>query len=124
MNTSLSAAQWRHDMAEPAVAPQDTKIGGKWLEESIRALILGLDVTVGKVTIRARDFISEYSQAAVEITARDTEFHLDWAFARGNAVFAGTEYQKLAREVAERMLMPHINEAILRLEWLEVDCEG
>ncbi|WP_156458558.1 hypothetical protein [Ectopseudomonas composti] len=121
MSAALDLLQWRHDMAEPELPPQETKIGKQWLEESIHTLILGLNVEVGPVTILARDFISEFAQRSIELQAQDTEFHLEWAFARGNAVFAGTEYQKLAREVAERMLMPHINEAILRRKWLEED---
>ncbi|XAI95212.1 hypothetical protein [Leptolyngbya phage Lbo-JY16] len=121
MSAALDLLQRRHDMAEPELPPQETKIGKQWLEESTRSLILGLNVEVGPVTILARDFISEFAQRSIELQAQDTEFHLEWAFARGNPVFAGTEYQRLAREVANSMLMPHINEAILRRKWLEDD---
>lgn len=122
--SALQQCQWRHDNAEPETAPTswiDTDAGQEWLEDSIKTLVLGSDVTVSfspKVVVKALDFIIEFGQQAADIYANDATYQLDWTLARGHGAF-GTRYSDLARKVAEQMLMPHTDAARAAAKWRE-----
>ena len=121
MNTALRICQERHDYAETPVPWIETRHGQDWLKFGVSCLILGLDVTISftpKVAVKAADFISEFSQRAAEFYGNDTTFALDWALARGNAVGCKA-YQDLAQEVAEQMLMKHVDAAQQSHRFLE-----
>lgn len=119
---ALQQCQWRHDNAEPESAPAawiETSAGKEWLEDSIKTLVLGSDVTVSfspKVVVKALDFIIEFGQQAADIYANDESYHLDWTLARGHGAF-GTRYSDLARQVAGKMLRPHADAAEAAAKW-------
>lgn len=106
-------AQWRRDTMELPVEPDrwiETKQGREWLDLSAGLLINGIDVVIScnpKVEVKTKDFITAFGEAAVEIYAYDPKNGPEWALARGIPFAGGEQYQKLAREVAEGLLLEH-----------------
>lgn len=118
MNNALRICQRRHDDAEPPIPWIETPAGVEWLRSSAASLIFGLDAVVSynpRIVVEAAEFISEYTQRAQHLLSAD--FKLEWALARGNAFFGGAAFSKLAREVAEEMLLPHRDAAEEAQRW-------
>lgn len=112
MNAALRAAQLRHDNAEPLAPWIETPEGLDYLKSGVRTLLLGGDTS----TVKAADFIVEFSIARNEADQADEGFALDWALARGG--MTPFSYYELAKEVAERMLYDKRDEAEGKLLWL------
>lgn len=115
---ALQQCQWRHDNAEPPVPWIETLAGQEWLRSNTASLILGLDVHVSfkpRLVVESAEFISQFSERAQHLMSAD--FKLEWALARGNPFAGGAEYQRLAREVAEEMLLPHCDAAEEARNW-------
>jgi len=113
---ALQQCQWRHDSAEPDTAPTpwiETPAGLEYLSRGARSLLTGGDTC----TVKAADFIIEFSIARQEADQQDGKFALDWALARGG--ITPSRYYDLAREVAKRMLYEKRDQAEAKLLWLE-----
>ena len=112
---ALQKCQARHDMAEPVSRLPwiDTPAGRKYLIEGARTLLNGGDTH----TVKAADFIIEFSIARQEVDQQDKQFTLDWALARG--YMTPSRYHDLAKEVAKRMLYEKRDEAEAKLLWRE-----
>ena len=121
---AFSAAQHAWDNAEPPAEQDrwiDSQQGQDWLSDGISALILGRDVVITtrpRLAVTAADFITAFGEAAVEIYSHDPNSSMEWALAQG-MFFGGPQYQELAREVAENMLLKHQDKAEKAHAWLE-----
>ncbi len=120
---NLQSAQRAWDDMEPPIDPIpwiETVQGQGWLNRSITSLIQGSDVVISfseKVTVTAAEFICAFGEQAVDIYAYDPKNSLEWALARG-VPFYGPEWQRLAKEVAESLLLKHKDAAEKSHAWL------
>lgn len=112
MINALRICQQRYDNAEPPIPWIETPQGLDYLKNGVRTLLLGGDTG----TVKAADFIVEFSIARSEADQADEGFALDWALARGG--MTPFSYYELAKEVAERMLYDKRDEAEGKLLWL------
>ncbi len=112
MINALRICQQRYDDAEPPIPWIETPAGLDYLKSGVRTLLLGYDTS----TVKAADFIVEFSIARCEAEQVDESFALDWALARGG--MTPSSYYDLAKEVAERMLYDRRDEAEGKLLWL------
>lgn len=106
---ALRSAQvaWDNAMPDESESWIESTEGANWLSDCAEQLRTGHDVKIGgKVVVRAKDFILEYSQAAAELYGSDDEFAMEWALAKG-LPFTEKRYQAKALEVAERILLKH-----------------
>lgn len=121
---AFRAGQSAWDDMDPPAMPErwiDSQQGKDWLKESAGALINGQDVVISfsqKLVVTAADFISEFGEAAVEIYSHDPNSSLEWALARGGRFIGGEQYQTLAREVAEGLLLKHQDAAEKAHAWI------
>lgn len=121
---AFQAGQYAWDNMEPPAEPDrwiDTKEGREWLDRKAGLLINGIDVEIGsnpRVEIKASDFIAAFGEAAADIYAYDPKNTLEWALARGGMFSGGKQYQKLAREIAEGMLLKHQDAAEKAHAWI------
>lgn len=111
---SMRLAQIAYDNADPPeeVTPWlETTEGANWLHGTALDLRHGRDFKLdGKVKVSHRDFLLEFAPAASELTAADTDFELEQDLAAGRP--PRTErFEKLAQEIAERLIAPHADEA-------------
>ncbi|HTN30067.1 MAG TPA: hypothetical protein VL178_04430 [Pseudomonas sp.] len=113
-NRAMRSAQIAYDNAEPPeeVTPWlETAEGANWLHGTALDLRHGRDFKLdGKVKVSHRDFLLEFAPVAAELMAADTDFELEQDLAAGRP--PRTErFEKLAQEVAERLVAPHAAEA-------------
>lgn len=111
---SMRLAQIAYDNAEPPeeVTPWlETAEGANWLHGTAMDLRHGSDFKIaGKVKVSHRTFIVEFSQRLGELMAEDWDFELEADLAAGRP--PRTErFEKLAQEIAERLIAPHAAEA-------------
>lgn len=121
---TFQAAQRAWDDMDPPAMPErwiDSQQGKDWLKEGADSLIGGTDVVISfsqKLVVTAADFITSFGEAAVEIYSHDPNSSLEWALARGGMFSGGEQYQKLARKVAENMLLKHQDAAEKAHAWI------
>lgn len=113
-NRAMRSAQIAYDNAEPPeeVTPWlETTEGANWLHGTALDLRHGRDFKLdGKVKVSHRTFLLEFAPAAAELMAADTDFELEQDLAAGRP--PRTErFEKLAQEIAERLIAPHAAEA-------------
>lgn len=113
-NRAMRSAQIAYDNAEPPeeVTPWlETTEGANWLHGTALDLRHGRDFKLdGKVKVSHRDFLLEFAPAASELMAQDHDFELEQDLAAGRP--PRTErFEKLAQEIAERLIAPHADEA-------------
>jgi len=113
-NRAMRSAQIAYDNAEPPeeVTPWlETAEGANWLHGTALDLRHGRDFKIdGKVKVSYRKFLVEFSQRMGELMAGDWDFELEADLAAGRP--PRTErFEKLAQEVAERLIAPHAAEA-------------
>ena len=113
-NRAMRSAQIAYDNAEPPeeVTPWlEAAEGANWLHGTALDLRHGRDFKLdGKVMVSFRDFLLEFAPAASELMAQDHDFELEQDLAAGRP--PRTErFEKLAQEIAERLIAPHADEA-------------
>lgn len=118
---AFQAGQYAWDNMEPPTERGrwiETPEGREWLDLKSGLLINGIDVVISpRVKVTAKDFIAAFGEAAADIYAYDPNNAMEWALARGLS-FGGPQYQELAREIAEGMLLKHQDEAEKALAWI------
>lgn len=110
---AMRSAQALYDLAAPDYREPwiESLASDGWLEAGIAELLARRDVKLaGKAIVSAKDFIQRFAEEAAEIYGADDEFDLEWDLATGQP-YTAKAYQKLARQVAIDLLMPHADAA-------------
>lgn len=114
---AMRAAQRAFDNRQPDDSEPwlETTDGANWLHDQANALRHGHDLRIGgKVAVRYRAFLAEFSQRLGELMAEDWDFELEQALAAGRPPRT-THFEKLAQKVAEEMIAPHAEAALEQL---------